>query len=54
MKIYKYTVKVTPVVQHNSPVFKAVLDGCQEALGSFVVQDGQVFCSKLLFGNVRT
>jgi hypothetical protein len=43
---------VTPVVEPNSPVFKAVLDGCHEALGSFVLRDGQVFSSKLLFGNV--
>jgi hypothetical protein len=54
MNIYKYKVKVTPVIQPNSPVFKAVLYGCQEALGSFVLLDGQVFCSKLIFGNVRT
>lgn len=52
MKIYKYAVKITPVVLPSSPVFKAVLDGCQEALGSFVLRDGQVFSSQLLFGNV--
>jgi hypothetical protein len=52
MNIYKYKVKVTPEIEPNSPVFKAVLDGCHEALGSFVLRDGKVFSSKLLFGNV--
>jgi len=52
MSIYKYAVKLTPHVPPQDPVFKAVLNSCRDALGSFVLHEQQLFCSKQLFGNV--
>ncbi|XP_059474691.1 piwi-like protein Siwi [Neocloeon triangulifer] len=51
LPIFKYVAKTTPHFDAGDNTFKAVLQGCADVLGNFVLEGNVLYCTKKLSGN---